>query len=356
MREQSGLIKLKLEYIWLDGFNPWGLRSKVKVLTTAMSEFESIEKGGLTPIPDWGFDGSSTGQATGLDSDCILKPVRVFPDAIRFDNTSFVVLCEVFNGDGTPHETNKRNILTYTSKLTEEYQPWFGFEQEYTILKDDRPIGFPSQGYPAPQGIYYCSAGGDRAFGRFIADEHMNACIRAGMSITGTNAEVMPGQWEVQIGGPDVGPLEASDQLWVARWFLLKIAERFGQGTTVTFDPKPMLGDWKVAGCHTNFSTNRMRSEGGISHIEQACKRLSDAAEKHLKGYGEGIESRLTGEHETCSYRDFRWGVADRTASIRIPRHVESEGMGYLEDRRPNANCDPYVVSQLLLETICMTE
>jgi glutamine synthetase len=345
---------IKLEYVWIDGFKPWGLRSKKKAHSVSMEEYEKICNGVIDFIPEWGFDGSSTGQATGKDSDCILRPARVFADVIAKDCESFVVMCEVFNGDGTSHETNNRHALVIADKITKDDNPWFGMEQEYTIMYEGRPLGFPQSGYPAPQGIYYCSVGGDRTFGRKISDDHLDVCIEAGINITGTNSEVMPGQWEYQVGGPGVGALDVSDQLWASRWLLLKIAEKYGM--TVTFDPKPMLGDWNGAGCHTNFSTDKMRQEGGMFHIEQACKRLSNRVDDHLKGYGEGIELRLTGDHETCSYKEFKWGIADRTASVRIPRSVGNEGCGYLEDRRPNSNCDPYVVTRLLLETVCASE
>jgi glutamine synthetase len=342
---------IKAEYIWIDGCNPWGLRSKVRVLKLLDEDFSNILDGSLDNIPEWGFDGSSTEQATGNDSDCLLKPVKVVYDSVRCDGSSVMVLCEVLDGESQHHKTNNRWSLSQVSQLCESHNPFFGIEQEYTIIKCQRPLGFPPSGYPSPQGKYYCSAGGDRAYGRDISDDHLDACIESGLDITGTNAEVMPGQWEYQIGGPGVGPVEASDQLWISRWILLKIAER--RGMTVTFEPKPMLGDWNGAGCHTNFSTERMRAPGGIRHIEQACKKMSNNIQSHLDSYGDGIEFRLTGMHETCSYKDFKWGVADRTASIRIPIGVANDGCGYLEDRRPNANCDPYLVCKVILESTC---
>jgi len=343
---------MKIEYVWIDGCNPWGLRSKVKVLKLSDANFNDTIEGSIDNIPEWGFDGSSTEQASGGDSDCLLRPVRCVVDSIRNDYTSAIVLCDVLMGDGFPHPTNNRSSLLETSRLCESHKPFFGIEQEYTIMKDERPLGFPPSGYPAPQGKYYCSAGGDRSYGRNISDEHLDACIASGLNITGTNAEVMPGQWEYQIGGPGVGPVEASDELWISRWILLKVAER--NGMTVTFEPKPMLGDWNGAGCHTNFSTEKMREEGGMRHIEQACKKMSNNIQPHLDAYGDGIEFRLTGMHETCSYSEFKWGVADRTASIRIPRGVSNDGRGYLEDRRPNANCDPYQVCKVILESTCI--
>jgi glutamine synthetase len=346
---------LKLEYVWIDGAKPWGLRSKIKVARVSDETLnEMLTENSPADLPMWGFDGSSTNQAVGDDSDCILKPVYVTTNPLDDDNgaRSFIVLCEVLNSDNSPHETNARDHLVSLAAQTANSKPAFGLEQEYTIIDQGRPLGFPKDGYPAPQGIYYCSAGGDRAFGRKVSDDHLDACLKAGLDISGTNAEVMPGQWEYQIGGPDIDAIAVSDQLWVSRWLLLKIAER--QNLTVTFDPKPMLGDWNGAGCHANFSTEQMRTApDGINHIKSACDKMAMNVEKHLECYGDGIELRLTGDHETCSYKEFKWGVADRTASIRIPRSVAIDGYGYLEDRRPNANCDPYKVCSVLLETIC---
>lgn len=346
---------VKLEYVWIDGSKPWGLRSKIKVTEVSSSTlYEMKIHNNPADLPLWGFDGSSTNQAVGDDSDCMLKPAFVTIDPLKSQTRfkSFIVLCEVMNPDGTPHQTNARNHLVSVAAMAESHKPAFGMEQEYTIIDHGRPLGFPKDGYPAPQGIYYCSAGGDRAFGRSISDDHLEACLSAGLDISGTNAEVMPGQWEYQIGGPDTGALAVSDQLWISRWILLKIAER--ENMTVTFDPKPILGDWNGAGCHANFSTEQMRTApDGMIHIESACEKMSTSIEKHLDNYGEGIELRLTGDHETCSHNEFKWGVADRTASIRIPRSVAIDGHGYLEDRRPNANCDPYKVCSVMLETIC---
>jgi len=348
---------VKLEYVWVDGSKPWGLRSKIKVIELSppiMDELLNNNPKCFTGMPIWGFDGSSTEQASGTDSDRLLKPTYVVPDPLQTISNfkSFIVLCEVLNHDGSPYKTNNRRRLVEVARKSYDFQPAFGMEQEYTIILDGRPLGFPRNGYPAPQGIYYCSVGADRSFGRDISDEHLEACLTAGLDIGGTNAEVMPGQWEYQIGGPMTGALAASDQLWISRWLLLKIAEKHGM--TVTFDPKPVPGDWNGAGCHINFSTKMMRSStNGLKYIEDACNKISFRVEEHLKAYGDDIELRLTGDHETCNFKEFKWGIADRTASIRIPRQVAIDGCGYLEDRRPNANCDPYKACAVLLETVC---
>ena len=342
------------EYIWLDGAEPTQqLRSKTRVLST-----DALGEVGLSTFPEWGFDGSSTNQADGGDSDLLLKPVNFVRDPIR-GGKNVLVLCEVLNSDGTPHETNGRaRLRAALADGGAGEEPWVGFEQEYTLLRDGRPLGFPAGGVPGPQGPYYCSVGASVAFGREVSEAHAQACIRAGLMIYGTNAEVMPGQWEFQIGyrgveGESADPLNVSDHLWIGRWLLHRIAE--SSGITVSFDNKPMKGDWNGAGNHTNFSTRSMRTPGsGLAAIEAAIEALEARHQLHVLHYGAGLAERLTGLHETCSIDEFRGGVADRGASIRIPRSVGERGCGYLEDRRPGANCDPYVVSALLIEAICV--
>jgi glutamine synthetase len=325
----------KAEYIWLDGQQPTAkMRCKTRVLKT-----------GETP-PVWGFDGSSTEQAPGDASDCVLQPVFSCKDPIRGGN-DILVLCEVMLTDMTPHPSNTRAALRETAAKTAHLEPWFGIEQEYTFFEGGRPLGWPANGFPAPQGGYYCGVGADEVFGREIVEDHLEACMEAGLGICGINAEVMPAQWEFQIG--PLGPLETSDHLWMARWLLYRIAEAYG--VTATLDAKPVKGDWNGAGAHTNFSTNEMRES--YEPIVAACEALGTRATLHIENYGAQIEERLTGEHETCPHDEFRWGVSDRGASIRIPWMVERDRKGYLEDRRPNANCDPYLVTRLILETTC---
>lgn len=322
-----------IEYIWIDGTRPTPqIRSKTKVSDS-------------TPTL-WGFDGSSTNQAEGHNSDCVLRPVRVIPDPIRGDGAK-LALCEVLNTDFTPHETNTRHRCLEISKQYKEHNSWFGLEQEYTLLKDGRPLGFPKNGYPSPQGQYYCSIGAANAFGRDIVEEHLELCLNARLKISGINAEVMPGQWEFQVG--PCAPVEASDHLWLARYLLERVAERYG--VSVSWDPKPVRGDWNGAGCHTNFSTIEMRTQPGV--CEKAAAALGEKADEHIAVYGDDIESRLTGLHETCSHKEFRWGVSDRGASVRIPWQVAKDGVGYIEDRRPNSNCDPYLVTAAITETVC---
>ena len=345
--EENKIMNLA-EYIWIDGSEPTQkLRSKTKVLPK--SNGSSME---LSHFPNWVFDGSSTNQAEGKQSDCLLKPVLHIPDPIRGEGC-FLVLCEVLNPDGTPHESNTRtNISKMLENGAGKMEPWFGFEQEYTLYKGSRPLGFPSENrFPPAQGPYFCGIGADEVYGRPLVEAHLKACISAGIAITGVNAEVMPGQWEFQIGGPDVDGLTACDHLWLARYMLYRLGE--DMEVSATLDAKPVPGNWNGAGMHTNFSTNEMRAEGGIKAIDAAIEQASKRVPEHQKSFGDGYEMRLTGHHETCHYDEFRSGVSDRTASIRIPTHVAQDGCGYLEDRRPNANADPYKVGAVWIETAC---
>jgi len=332
------------EYIWIDGAVPTSkLRSKTKIFNSPIN--------GLSDLPDWGFDGSSTNQAEGKDSDCKLKPVYMVPDPIR-GGDNLLVMCEVFNADGTVHSSNARAALRDVAEKYEDQDCWFGIEQEYTFLDGIKPLGWPDNGFPAPQGGYYCGIGSDEVYGRDIVEDHMEACLQAGILLSGINAEVMPAQWEFQVG--PLGPLEVSDQLWIARWLLYRIGEDYE--VSATLDPKPVKGDWNGAGAHTNFSTKGMRAPGGIAEIESACEKLAKKHDEHIAVYGSKNEERLTGLHETCSIDEFRFGVSDRGASIRIPMDTANEGCGYLEDRRPSANMDPYQVCNALMSTICIKE
>ena len=327
------------EYIWLDGTEPTPLlRSKTKILHDEISE-----------PPIWGFDGSSTNQATGDKSDCVLRPVFHCHDPIR-GGRNILVMCDVILASNLrPHATNTRAACARIEKKFAHDQMWFGLEQEYTMLRlDGTPIGFPpGGGMPAPQGPYYCGVGANRIMGREIVELHTQACIDAGLSISGTNPEVMPGQWEFQIG--PLGPTAVGDQMHVARWLLHRIAEDFD--VVISLAAKPAKGDWNGAGCHTNFSTIAMRE--GYDAIIDACEAIGASYMELVKQYGHGIEERLTGLHETAPWDKFSYGVSDRGSSIRIPWQVEKDGKGYAEDRRPNANMDPYVVASAITKVVC---
>lgn len=343
----------QITYIWIDGSSPTQtLRSKTKIVPLATSE-----RPNAPDLPRWSFDGSSTYQAVGHDSDLLLQPVCVVDDPILGDG-NYLALCEVLNPDGTPHPSNKRaKLVEIMEQVGKSHDPWIGFEQEYTLFSGQQPLGWPERGYPAPQGPFYCGVGADEVFGRDLVEEHAQACLNAGLMLYGINAEVMPGQWEFQIGHRDVesesaDPITVSDQLWLARWILYRLGEEYG--ITAKLHPKPVKGDWNGAGKHTNFSTNAMRDpKTGMVAIERAIKALEARHKDHIAVYGHDLEQRLTGAHETAHISEFIAGIGNRGASIRIPRPVAIKGYGYLEDRRPGANANPYEVAAILLETIC---
>jgi glutamine synthetase len=197
--------------------------------------------------------------------------------------------------------------------------PWIGFEQEYTWLKGDKPLGFPEDGEPALQGPYSCGVGADVVFGRSIVEAHPRACIDAGIMLYGINAEVMPGHWEFQLGsrgltGESPDPLTVSDHLCLARYLLWRIAEGFG--VVPTFAAKPMQGDWNGAGMPANCSTRRRRNlEAGLEARHRAITALVATHDEHIAVYGHGLAERLTGLHETCALQECRAGVEQPHAS-----------------------------------------
>ncbi|CAF0948731.1 unnamed protein product [Didymodactylos carnosus] len=339
--------KILATYIWIDGTGE-NIRAKTRTCDTEPKKADDLSW--------WNFDGSSTGQAEGSNSDIYLKPVAIYNDPFMLGRNK-LVMCETYKYNKDATKTNRRLECEEAMKLAADEHPWFGLEQEYTLLDGDGwPFGWPKGGYPQPQGPYYCGVGARRALGRDIVEAHYKACLYSGINISGTNAEVMPAQWEYQIG-PCEG-IDAGDQLWVSRYLLQRIAEEYG--IQVSFDPKPIPGDWNGAGCHTNFSTLAMREPNGIEAINEAIKKLKPRHQTHIKHYdpkgGMDNRRRLTGRHETANINDFCAGIANRGASIRIPRQVGEDGCGYLEDRRPASNCDPYAVTDILVRTICLNE
>ncbi|CAH1001937.1 Glutamine synthetase [Neolewinella maritima] len=330
--------KNKLQYVWLDGNEPMQtMRCKTRV--------EADFSGDLQDCPLWSFDGSSTGQAEGGSSDCLLKPIMIVPDPLR--KNGYIVLTEVLNADGTPHSTNARATID-----DEDQDFWFGFEQEYFLMDVDteKPLGFAADGsMPPPQGQYYCSVGARNAFGREIIEEHLDACLDAGLNVEGINAEVAPGQWEFQTFAK--GAKEAGDQIWMARFLLERISEAYG--VYIEYHPKPLAGDWNGSGMHANFSNSFLRDSGKREDYEKVCEAFRPYVKEHIAVYGHDNHLRLTGKHETQSIDQFSFGISDRGASIRIPiATVERGWKGWLEDRRPNSAADPYKVAARIVKTV----
>jgi glutamine synthetase len=405
--------KVCLEYVWIDSENC--ARSKIKIVNyneiflndnTTIAKLASkaspnffwdqISQTIIThlndnlkieSIPIWNFDGSSTGQAIGHESDVILRPIRIYHNPF-FQETnklkSYLILCECYNKDFTIHKSNTRANCLKSHETYLHHGCLFGIEQEYILFERiPNPVPEPSyvmfeqnvtkqhtddtddslsenlcvpykwikHGEPGigAQGPYYCSVGGDRSFGRNIVNEHMLLCLEAGIDICGTNAEVMASQWEFQIGTCD--PLKVCDDLVMARYILQKITEKYN--CWASFHPKPYKGDWNGSGAHTNFSTKEMREPGGFKFVLEACEKMREKHGEHIEVYGKFNDLRLTGIHETASINEYNWGVGNRGCSVRIPLQVFNNDCGYLEDRRPAANCDPYLVVERIMRTIC---
>ena len=334
-------MKVKLEYVWLDGYTPEpNLRRKVKIVN-AETIGASIES-----FPMWNFDGSSTNQAETGNSDRLLKPVRTYmSDKILLDTV--YVLCEVLNPDGTPHESNKR------SQIGEGFEDlWFGFEQEYFIREEINGNVLGHKRHNLFQGEYYCGVG-HNVVGREFVEEHTDMCLKHGIDITGTNAEVALGQWEYQVFSQ--GKLKGGDDLWMTRYFLFKTAEKYGYH--IDIHPKPLQhGEWNGSGLHTNFSTDTMRLDGGEEYFMALFNAFESRHQDHIKAYGSNNNLRLTGEYETQSIDKFSWGVSDRGASIRVPQDTAKDWKGYVEDRRPGSNADPYKIIKEIVKSLIMTE
>ncbi|MDE0825535.1 MAG: glutamine synthetase beta-grasp domain-containing protein [Akkermansiaceae bacterium] len=331
------MAKFKLDYIWLDGYTPVpNLRTK-----NCIKEFDTFPT--LDQLPLWGFDGSSTQQADGGDSDCVLKPVAVYPD--KASENGVLIMCEVMLPDGTPHPSNTR------ATIPDDPGTWFGFEQEYFFVDDGDIYGFPKAGYPAPQGEYYCGVGYKNVgAAREIVEEHLSQCLYAGINHEGINAEVAKGQWEFQVFGK--GSKRAADEMWMARFLLLRLGENYG--LDIEWHCKPLAGDWNGSGMHANFSTDHLRDKGGKDYFLKLMAAFEENVEEHIAVYGPDNHMRLTGLHETQSIDKFSWGIADRGASVRVPHSFVKDDAykGYLEDRRPNSQGDPYAIAGRILQTI----
>jgi len=235
--DQKG--KVLATYIWIDG-SKQNLRQKTMTLDEVPKSVDELKV--------WNFDGSSTGQAPGNNSDVLMKPVAIFADPFRggdnilvltevlffffrafflsfflsFFSLTNCVLHQTLNNDGTPHATNSRHQANKVFEKVKEHEPWFGIEQEYSLLDaDGHPLGWPKAGFPGPQGPYYCGVGATKVFGRDVVEAHYKACLYAGVKICGTNAEVMPSQWEFQVG--PVEGVHVGDHLWVARFILVQV-------------------------------------------------------------------------------------------------------------------------------------
>jgi len=242
-------------------------------------------------------------------------------------------MTEVLNADGSAHDSNGRATI---DEADDDEDFWFGFEQEYFLWDPitNLPPGFPANGFPAPQGPYYCSVGASNAYCRDLVEEHFDLCLEAGLNVEGINAEVAAGQWEFQIFAK--GAKRAGDEIWLARYLLERTAEKYG--LAINYHPKP-LGDtdWNGSGMHANFSNKVMREAGKEAVFTKICEE-----------FGKNIERC---KHETQSIDQYSYGVSDRGASIRIPIGTVEDGWkGRLEDRRTSSNADPYKVAAVIVQ------
>lgn len=343
----------RLEYIWVGGSKE--LRSKVKV-TKNLKYIKDVlnKKHGeftISDIPMWDFDGSSTGQATGDNSEVLLKPCKIYKNTSEVDGFegSYYVLCETLLPNMTAHSTNTRSIAAELFKTHgADYEPMFGIEHEFFLLdgKTNKPLGFPIIGNPKPQGQYYCSVGEGNAYGKKFLNEALSFAVKTGIQVTGSNLEVCPGQMEIQVCNYGI---DAADDSMMLKYLLSKLGEDYGY--IIEWGAKPVSGDWNGSGCHVNFSTNQMREEGGLEHIMDAINKLRKKHLEHINVYGDDNCERLTGLHETSDINTFSCGIADRGCSIRIPRNTERDKKGYFEDRRPSSSADMYLVTAKLFKT-----
>jgi glutamine synthetase len=333
-----------VEYIWLGGNSE--LRSKTRVLNNEFNPSSSP-----ADWPDWNYDGSSTAQAEGLNSELKIKPVAIYTNP--FLESGYLLLCETFDKDNVPLPSNTRNkaveIFDFpNTHVGIDEHPWFGIEQEYFILSGN---GSSSPLCGRTQGQFYCSVGSKNAYFREVAEEHMQLCIKAGLTVSGINAEVAPCQWEYQIG-PCEG-IDSADQMWISRWIMERLSEK--HRVRIDWSPKPFK-DINGSGCHTNFSTQRMRSAGGLNDIYEAIEKLRNKHGDHMKVYGKDNDKRMSGLYETAKYDKFSFDLTrpvDRGASVRVGYDTITNKCGYFEDRRPASNMDPYLVTSKIFKTVC---
>ena len=363
-----GTVRLFCEYVWIDAFG--GLRSKNRAIMFDVTNPEHFlcANDYLSYISKWNFDGSSTGQAPTIDSEVILNPVRCFYDPFVPEDSSvmkgvnLLVLCDTYTETGKPCSTNTRYPAKQIFDKDPSQKPWYGLEQEFFIIdcKNARPLGFPDPpAVPRPQGPYYCSVGAENAFGRSLVNEAYRKCAKAGITVSGMNAEVAPGQWEIQVG--PVEGIHIGDEIWMLRYILGRVGEQWSElnGVTVKIDigSKPVVNredSWNGSGMHVNFSTEEMRKDGGYSTIIDSIKKLESKHQEHLSVYGEDNKHRLTGKNETSDPLKFTYSIGGRGSSVRIPTAVYKQKKGYFEDRRPSSSCDPYTVTSKIFETCCL--
>jgi len=324
-------LKYQAEYIWIDGSEPTRkLRSKTKIVTVDRS-------------PRVGLRRSSTNQATGHFSDCVLLPAFTVPDHCAVPMTSRDVRSP--ERRLYAHVTNERAATAAVAKKYASFEPKFGIEQEYTFFQDGRPYGWPEDGFPrrrvrttAVSVVRRCPVETSSKPTRWPASAPASA-------LRGRTPN-HDGQWEFQVGV--LGPVEVGDQLWLARWLLERIAEEFG--VDVSFDAKPVKGDWNGAGAHTNFSTKQMRAAGGYGAVIAGPKRSGPASKSTsptMESASRSVSPELTrlrtGRSSPTACRTGRVNPYSRTGRAReegLPRRPSSQRQRRPLRRRPTDHRD----------------
>lgn len=337
---------LLASYVWVDGS---GINVRAKDRT-----FDFVPKT-VKDLPIWYFDGSNTAQAKDENSDTYIFPQAIYHDPFR-RGIHIMVLADTYMYNYQPTLTNYRKGCLQLCEKGEVEDPWFGFNQEFFLsTPDNRPLGWPPGGYPAPPGPYYCAIGANKIVARDLMEAFYRCCLYAGIHINGINPGTTPSQWNFQVG-PSPG-VKAADDLWMARYILARLAEEYG--TVASFEPQP-VPDWPGNGTFVYFSTKDMREEDGILVIERSIDKLARRHGAHINEYdaNNGLDNakRLTGKNGLPHIKDFTAGVANRGCSVRIPRHVSEDKKGYLEDRRPASNADPYRVITIMIKTCIFDE
>jgi len=319
--------RIIFDYVWLDGADPAGLRSITHV---HYRRFFSLTAS--PPIKT--FAGLSTNQSNEELSDCLLVPVRVYPNPFRANGK--LVLAEVCTPEKQPHASNYRHSLAQVTRTTRSKGPLFGIEQEYYLTRNPGQDIFKSD-------TNYCGVGTASVFSRAIVARHLDLCLITNIHITGYNAEATRGQWEFQVGPDD--PLTVADDLIIARYILLRLAEE--DNLNVSFNPVPENMSFNMSGAHVNFSDRKTRCANGLSALEQKIHKLETSHIEAIAILGTDNERRLRANNP--KYQSFKSGRLDRSAAIRIPLLTVRKNSGHFEDRRPGANINPYRYLHFLL-------
>ncbi|GJQ88142.1 hypothetical protein Trydic_g13147 [Trypoxylus dichotomus] len=336
-----------VEYVWIDGTGEH-LRSKARTLEYIPDNHKEV--------PPWGCDSNASMLPVPKETDVLLVPVAMYNDPFRRSNNK-LVLCDTYEFDGKPLPTNNRKSCCEALNKVCDQEIMWGLEQQYMVMDmDERPYGWPvCLGEPRRHKGYYCAVGGDKVFARELSESHYRACLYAGVQIASTHPDAVPGQWEFQIG---VSPgIKGPDDLWMARYILARISEEYGLYTCLhpkRFDNMPGCS------CHVNFSTKVTRKDNGLSTLEGYMQKLSKRHEEHLRKYdpygGQQNKLRLTGKDGTSAVDNFTSGVGDKSLSVRITKETETKKKGYIEDRRPASNSDPYAVCDMVVRTCLLDE